>query len=73
MNHIIPCRNERSTCSLYMPLRLSLITVPNQPNIMNATSPRPSRSNICPEAWLLNQLAAPTTPVVNATLATIGQ
>ncbi len=34
MNQLMPQRNERSICALYNPWRLSLITVPNQPNSM---------------------------------------
>ena len=41
MNHIIPKRNDWSTCRLYMPFWCSSMTTPNQPtnNPINITAP----------------------------------
>ena len=59
MNHIIPMRNERSTCSLYRPAWFSRITAPNQrKNSVNRSS-RPSPSTQEPADAPFSVAAAP--------------
>jgi len=78
MNQLMPQRNERSSCGLYSPARLSLITAPNQPNSMYASNSPPTKKISGP--WdsgraafrSLNQVARPYTVTNIPTVATIG-
>ena len=75
MNHIMPMRNEVSTCLLYMPTTDSRMTVPNQPNIMNTRIARPTNISGFAVSPLpsLNQFAAPITVLNSPMEPTIGQ
>ncbi|MNF07354.1 hypothetical protein D3C80_2075140 [compost metagenome] len=74
----MPQRNERSICALYNPLRLSWMTLPNQPNSMYASSRAPTKKISGPpesaRAALrsLNQVPRPTTVTSRPMLAMIG-
>ncbi len=73
MNHIIPMRNERSTCMLKVPCSLSPITVENQPKNMIASSTAPGTNSQPPSVLQsFRNVIAPSMIVNSATDPTIG-
>ena len=71
MNHIMPMRNDLSTCRLYTPFSLSPMTVANQPKNMKASSSEPGRKDQ-PPAHSFRKLTAPIISVNSATDPRIG-
>ncbi len=73
MNHIMPMRNEMSTCLLYMPPIDSWITVRNQPNIITSSSTMPTAMIGLPISTSSSHSAAPPSVLIRPNEPTIGQ
>ena len=72
MNQPMPQRNDMSTCLLYIPAIDSLITVPNQPYIMNMMIAMPTKIGVALQSPC-RKLAVPITVSDRPTEPMIGQ